>query len=266
MNEKAIEERVVTTLECPKHGKYTGELVTLNLKPFGKSMMKIHTMCPVCEKEIDAEQLKKHEHDFEAHRITALKAMNIDELFWDSTFDNFEAYNDELRKHFETCRKFAKKPKGKLVMLGENGNGKTHLAICILKELGGVIYTATEIGIALRQRYGSGGSREHEVFEQLCTAPLLVIDEVEKIKDSEWKNYWMSHIVGKRYNRMLPIIFIANCHTKKNCKEPVKPCPKCLEYHLENDVLSRIIEDGIVMNFDSPDYREKKRLIKMGRE
>ena len=143
-------------------------------------------------------------------------------------------------------------------MLGENGNGKTHLAVSILKELGGVMYLAYEVGILLRQSYG-GDTKEWEVFNELCTVPLLVIDEVEKIKDSESKQNWLSYVVNKRYNRMLPVIFIANCHTRSNCREPNKPCPKCLEYHLENDVLSRIIEDGIIMNFTSADYREKIR-------
>jgi DNA replication protein DnaC len=116
----------------------------------------------------------------------------------------------------------------------------------------------------LRQSYEGDGTREHEVYNELCTVPLLVIDEVEKIKDSEAKQNWMSHVIGKRYNRLLPIILIANCHTQSDCKAPKKPCPKCLEYHLENDVLSRIIEDGIVMKFNSGDYREKIRDARMG--
>jgi DNA replication protein DnaC len=90
----------------------------------------------------------------------------------------------------------------------------------------------------------------------------LVIDEVEKIKDSEAKQNWMSYVIGERYDRTLPVIMIANCHTKKNCTAREKPCPKCLEYHLENDVLSRIIEDGIVLNFSSRDYRGEIRSLR----
>jgi hypothetical protein len=52
---------------------------------------------------------------------------------------------------------------------------------------------------------------------------------------------------------------IANCHTQKSCVEQKKPCPKCLEYHLENDVISRIVEDGIVLNFSNGDYRKTIR-------
>jgi DNA replication protein DnaC len=149
-------------------------------------------------------------------------------------------------------------------MIGENGNGKTHLAVSVLKKLGGVIYTAFEISVNLRQSYG-GDTKEREVFDELCTVPLLVIDEIEKIKNSEAKQAWMSHVIGKRYSRMLPIILIANCHRQKDCTQQKKPCPRCLEYHLENDVLSRIIEDGIIMQFSSEDYRRKIRDARFGR-
>jgi DNA replication protein DnaC len=211
--------------------------------------------------------MKRNLHRQEAEtkyylEISRWKAMNIEKRFWAADFEHFNAYNTELRGHLETCRRFAKNPDGKLVMLGENGNGKTHLAVSILKAVGGVLYTAYEIGIKLRQSY-EGELKEWEVFNELCTVPLLVIDEVEKIKDSESKQHWFSHIIGKRYNRMLPVIFIANCHTKKHCPEQKKPCPRCLEYHLDDAIISRIIEDGIIMKFGSEDYRKKIRNAKM---
>jgi len=191
--------------------------------------------------------------------------MNIDDKYYETTFDNFDAYNDELQKHLEACRAFADNPDGKLIMLGKNGNGKTHLAISVLKRLGGVIYTAYEIGVNLRQTI-NGSTKEHEVLNELCTTRLLVIDEVEKIKDTEAKQNWMSHVIGKRYNRLLPMIIIANCHTQKDCTEPEhkRPCPYCLEYHLESDVISRIIEDGIILKFSSDDYRKKIRSARFG--
>jgi DNA replication protein DnaC len=87
----------------------------------------------------------------------------------------------------------------------------------------------------------------------------LVIDELDKAKESEAKNNWMSHIIGKRYNNMLPLILIGNGHLQDDCKSSQKPCPKCLEYHLENDVISRIFEDGVLLKFTGEDYRERMR-------
>lgn len=261
MNE-IIKETRTEKLVCPKHGEYTSETAKLNI--FGGSGIDVRSMCPKCQEEIEIEDQRRKAEEDKRREIRNLLSMNIDKRFWYSDFENFDAYNDELRGHLETCLKFAEKPDGKLVMLGENGNGKTHLAVSVLKKLGGKIYTAYEIGVMLHQSYG-GETREWEVLNELCTVPLLVIDEVEKIKDSEAKQHWVSHVVGKRYDRLLPIVFIANCHTQADCTAQVKPCPKCLEYHLENDVLSRIIEDGIIMKFNSDDYREKIRDARLGR-
>jgi DNA replication protein DnaC len=243
--------------DCPRHGKYRG-IPRKYFYIFSDNEYISRPDCPECKREADLRKMKKAELEARDSLINKYKQMNIDEKFWNESFETFDDYTDELKKHLATARKFAENPDGKLVMLGKNGNGKNHLAVSVLKEVGGVIYTATEISIMLHQSY-SGDLKEWEIFDELCTVPLLVIDEVEKVKESEWKNYWMSHIVGKRYSRLLPIIFIANCHTQEDCREQEKPCPHCLEYHLENDVLSRIIEDGIIMKFTGDDYRYRKR-------
>jgi DNA replication protein DnaC len=254
-------ENKTVTLTCPKHGEYTGEVVKVI---FLEREKEINPVCPFCEQERAAEKAREEEEYQKRLTTSRLRSMNVEPRFYESTLDNFNAYNAELRGHLETCRRFAEHPDGKLVMLGAYGNGKTHLAVSVLKAVGGVMYTATEIALRLRQSYNGGVLKEWEIFEELCTAPLLVIDEVEKIKETEWKGHWMSHIVGKRYNRFLPIIFISNCHLQIDCPEREQPCPHCLEYHLDNDVLSRILEDGIMMNFTSGDYRIKIRNARLG--
>jgi DNA replication protein DnaC len=245
---------------CPKHGEYAAGVFTFDVLG---SAMEFTQGCPLCREEAEAKERREEGERQKRREAGKWRGMNIGPRFYGSTLDNFDAYSAELREHLETCRRFAENPDGKLVMLGGNGNGKTHLAVGVLKEVGGAIYTAYEIGIKLRQGYG-GEAKEWEVFEGLCAAPLLVIDEVEKIKDSESKQHWLSHVVGKRYDRMLPMIFIANCHRQKDCRQRERPCPRCLEYHLENDVLSRIIEDGIIMDFTGGDYREKIRDARRG--
>ncbi|MDR0525034.1 MAG: ATP-binding protein, partial [Spirochaetaceae bacterium] len=80
-------------------------------------------------------------------------------------------------------------------MLGGNGAGKTHLAVSILKQTGGAIYTAYEIGLMIRETYAGKGS-ESELMNRLCALPLLVIDELEKLKESEAKQNWLSYVIG----------------------------------------------------------------------
>jgi DNA replication protein DnaC len=245
-----IHELPEQDIECPKHGTYRGK----PFKVFEDSVS--YPECPKCVEEQAAEKEKDNQ-------IKQWVRMNIGKKFWDESLETFNAYTPELVEHLKTAKNFAENPIGKLVMIGEHGTGKTHLATSILKVVDGILYTAYEVGAILRQAY-NGATNEYKFLKELCETPLLVIDELEKIKNSEAKQQWMSFIVGKRYDNMLPIIFIANCHTNKDCtnaeyKEKNIPCPKCIEYHIENDVLSRIIEDGKIMKFTGEDYREKIR-------
>jgi DNA replication protein DnaC len=244
-------------IECPKHGTYRGK----PFKGFGPKRHGDSVSYPECPKCVEERKEKEREQamvEEKERQIQRWDSMNIGKKFWSESLETFNAYTPELAEHHKTAKEFAENPIGKLVMLGEHGTGKTHLAASILKVVGGVMYRAYEVGMLLRQTY-NGTSNEYEFLTELCKTPLLVIDELEKIKDSEAKQHWLSYVVGKRYDNMLPIIFIANCHTQEDCQAEKKPCPKCIEYHLENDVLSRIIEDGKTMKFTGEDYREKIR-------
>jgi hypothetical protein len=56
MSDTAEKTRTVT-IQCPKHGEYTGEAVTLKFP--GMKERKIDPVCPACQKEIEAEELRK---------------------------------------------------------------------------------------------------------------------------------------------------------------------------------------------------------------
>jgi hypothetical protein len=57
---------------------------------------------------------------------------------------------------------------------------------------------------------------------------------------------------------MMPLVLISNLHLMEDCPEK-EGCPKCLENFFDNDVISRITEDAVVMKFTGEDYRLKKR-------
>jgi DNA replication protein DnaC len=249
--------------DCPKHGKYAGRPIK-RFYSFGNGDEGFITN-PECPKCVEEEAMRRERADAEKkerEEIERFVGMGIDKRYWPETLDTFNAYTPELEKHLETARKFSENPEDKkLVMLGENGSGKTHLAIGALKVIGGLICTAYEIGLTLRESY-YGAINQYEFLQKLCEEPLLVIDEVEKARETQAKQNWLSHVIGKRYNKMLPVIFIANCHSQVDClhyKAEKKPCSRCIESQLENDVLSRIVENGQVMKFAGEDYRYKIR-------
>lgn len=234
---------------CPLHGPYEFNPIVYN----GEI---IYAGCPDCIKNHKLNENIKNTELLNTEYEKHLKDMNIGRIFWDTDFHLFDAYTDELKAHLKTAENFADNPTGKLVMLGLNGTGKNHLAVSILKKTGGVIYTAFEIGVMLRRSY-NGDSKEWEVLKELCEVKLLVIDEIGRTKGSDWELNWLSHVINKRHENLLPLILISNRHLTHDCTQG--GCPYCLERYFENDVVSRIIEDGKIMKFTGDDYRYRKR-------
>lgn len=253
---------------CPIHGKYTG----IPMKYFGRVW---NAACPECSKENEERRAReekewnekwnavpneKSSEEEKEERERCFTEMNIGKKFWDESFDTFKDYTPDLQRYLKTCKTFAGNHKGRmLLMIGKNGNGKNHLAASILKETGGYIYSVFEIELLLKECYsGKNEETEAELYRRLCNAPMLAINEIGKHKSGEWETNFLSYIINKRYENLMPTIFITNAHLKDNCPQK-NGCPECLQQFLGNDVLSRIVEDGEIMIFNEKDYRYKKR-------
>ncbi len=65
----------------------------------------------------------------------SLQALGITPDEARASFDGFTVDPPALQQHLDTCRAFAARPSGVLLLLGNCGTGKTHLAIAILREL-----------------------------------------------------------------------------------------------------------------------------------
>jgi DNA replication protein DnaC len=267
LKEIILEER---EFECPTHGKYTGRPIFTQWRNH-----EIDPPCPVCAKEeserLAIEEQKKQEEkriadeaEKERKRIKWLTNLNIGKRLWDESFETFNAYNDELKHHLEICIEFAHNPQGrKLVMLGNNGTGKNHLAASILKITGGVVYKIFKIELLMKSSYSKRGSQEDDLIKQLCTTEMLVIDEIGRTKGGRWEENWLSYVIDERHQNFMPLILISNKHLKEDCPTG-EGCPDCLQNWVGNDVLSRIIEDGLIMEFTGEDYRQKMRSVRLG--
>ena len=253
---------------CEKHGVYRGTPIVL----FGKPLT---VPCPECDKIEQAEYAREEiafeeaARELEKERAREEKEnyfteMNIGRKFWEESFNTFDAYTPALKRFIEICMKFADDPQGRmLLMLGKNGNGKNHLAASILKKTGGCIFSVFEIELMLKECY-SGKTGEPELYRRLCSLPVLIINEIGRHKVGDWELHFLSYIINKRYENLMPTVLISNAHLKDAC--PNKGCHDCFQNLLGNDVLSRIVEDGEIMIFNENDYRYKKREMRKQRE
>ena len=225
----------------------------------------IESDCPKCLeekfKDWEEKEAQKEKEGKEQARLAYLARCNIEPMYHDSTLDTFIAESDEQKKALEYAREMVKEKSGKLVLLGANGTGKTHLAVGVVRELSGRLYSMYEIATRIRASYVSGAKEtELDIVDELSRVPMLAIDEIGRTKGSEAETNWLSYIVDKRNSRGLPLILISNKHARKSC--PSGGCEKCLENYISEDVMSRLSEDGHLVNMTGEDYRRKKRADK----
>lgn len=236
---------------CEKHGDYTEQTADI----FGISL---RTGCPACEKERDEIEYQEGVRQAQEAERERLESLNIEPMYFCSTLDNFIAGSPEQQRALSYAQAMVKDRAGKLVLLGSNGTGKTHLAVGIVRIIGGAIYSMYEITTRIRASYVSG-AKEHElqIVDELARIPMLAIDEIGRTKGSDAETNWLSYIVDKRHARGLPLMLISNKHTRKTC--PDGGCQNCLENYISEDIMSRLAEDGHLVNMTGEDYRRKKR-------
>ena len=236
---------------CEKHGEYTEQTTDIFRFSF-------RTGCPACEKERDEIEHQEEVRQAQEAERARLESLNIEPMYFGSTLDNFIAGSPEQIRALSYARGIVKEKTGKLVLLGTNGTGKTHLAVGIVRILGGAIYSMYEITTRIRASYVSGAKEnELQIVDELARIPMLAIDEIGRTKGSDAETNWLSYICDKRHTRGLPLMLISNKHTRKTC--PDGGCQNCLENYISEDIMSRLAEDGRLVNMIGEDYRRKKR-------
>lgn len=232
------------TLICEKHGAYEADCLVFPDGGFRE------TACPKClEIARKAEEAEK-----ESKLREKWKAQNIEPEFYGKSFDDFVPKTESQRLALEAVKRMVAEKHGKVVLLGANGVGKTMLASIACKELGGYIYSMYEISAMIRQSYTAKAVKsELEIVNELSSVPFLAIDELGRVKSTESVLDWLSAILDKRHTRNLPFMLMSNGHFRKFCK--LGGCPKCFENMLDNDILSRLNQDGAIIAIEAPDAR-----------
>ena len=106
-----------------------------------------------------------------------------------------------------------------LLLEGQPGVGKTHLAVAVLKQViertgaRGLFYDTRDLLRVIRSTYDpSIRTTELEILRPVMTADLLVLDDLGAEKTSEWVEETMNLIVNTRYNERRLTIFTSNYH------------------------------------------------------
>ena len=142
-------------------------------------------------------------------------------LHIDKTFETFDLRDRELprsqaenlRRAYETALEFAQQPENWLVFNSMAfGNGKTHLAAAIANHVHAqgepvLFIVVPDLLDHLRATFNpSSGARLDKRFDEVKTAPLLVLDDLGTESATAWAREKLYQLFNYRYNARLPTI------------------------------------------------------------
>jgi len=166
------------------------------------------------------------------------------------TFATFD--RERQTKAFDQAQRFAKQPQGTLAFFGSFGTGKTHLLAAIANaqiERGRVCRFASVVSLfdALQERLQQGGDY-HALLRQAITTPLLLLDDVDKLKPSEFREETLYKLLNGRSVSGLPLALSSN-----------NP-PEALARWIGEAGRSRLMHGLIPVPMQGPDFRLEREL------
>ena len=183
-------------------------------------------------------------------------------------FENFEV-NSNNKKGYQSLKDYSdrlvnlEERKG-LILVGNNGVGKTHLACSIANELiknGIPIIYGTLINLLaeLKNSYDADNNiSEIEIIKLYEKVDLLIIDDLGKEKPSEWGLEKLFTIINSRYENNLPVIITTN-YNQNSLAERLSLNG---EIETANSIISRLYEMCGGIEIKDDDHRMSDSLIR----
>ena len=195
-------------------------------------------------------------------RVGAIEPAMLKSMTLDSFYPQGAAQTREGRVTLENAllfaRNFADTPEGWLVLTGEHGCGKTHLAIAIANErisLGEEVFFAFVPDLLDHLRYTfSPDSRVtyDELFDQVKQTSLLILDDLGSQTSTAWASEKLYQIIVHRHNARLSTIITT----------------KDLRSGSEDPIASRLGDSAFVtvLPITAPDYRLRNQSPRKNRQ
>jgi DNA replication protein DnaC len=114
------------------------------------------------------------------------------------------------------ARDFPAEKKPGLLLIGEPGTGKTHLAVAALRILisrgfEGVFFDYQKLLDKIRTGYDqNSGASDRDAYRAALEAPVLLLDDLGTHRVTEWVEDTVTAIITDRCNNQRPIIATTN--------------------------------------------------------
>lgn len=212
---------------------------------------------PTCECVVEREEAKIREAQNFAKKREIEKLFsisNLGERFSKSTFESFLDRNgsDTAYKVAVKYVKTFKEWNGESLLLwGEPGNGKTHLAAAIVNELSKkgyivVFQSVPELLQRIRSTFNSENKEnETQIMRALLECDLLILDDIGAEKTTEWVEEKLFNIIDGRYRKELPTLYTSNLE------------PKELKNQVGKRSYDRMVETSLTVKNEAASYRRE---------
>lgn len=231
---------------CEKHGAYKSEPIEI----LGRTIT--WTQCPKCVEDQEREEAAEAARRRQAYQEQILLNAGVAPEFFQASFENYKPETQSEEAALQAALDLLTGKIKKLVLLGTNGCGKTHLACALVKMTKGVRITMFELSCRIRAGYNNG-QNELDILDALLLNPLIVIDEVGRTKGSDAEKNWMSYLVDKAHTSGTKLMLISN--RQRAASLPPERKGEAFEYYFDNDVLSRLRQDARIVEVKGRDRR-----------
>ena len=214
-------------------------------------LLDLRNMTPEEIAEHDAE-IERRERQQAAQEKIERYQKTVPERYFKESLDTYQINNEMQTTAAKTATNFLHAVKcgefKSLVMIGNAGTGKTHLACGIIREAGGKYRTAPEIVEEMRRAKSfTANDTEADIIDYYSHISLLVIDEIGRGIAATDEKYMLYQILNARYNTRKPTVLISN-FTKSDF----------LQY-IGVAAADRLVESAEVWELNGESYRRELR-------
>jgi len=213
------------------------------------------------------------------HRLKKIDEAGIPGKFANTKLETYHPIHDSqkfaLRQAQDFVKEFGASQQG-LLFMGRPGLGKTHLAVAVIKML--ILDKKADckfvdfFQLLSDIRYGySQDLSEQAIINPYVAAPILLIDELAKGRNTEWELTMLDQIISSRYNAADKItLFTTNYpdqppNSKKDGKNEMHKeygrgavvAEETLQEKVGERIYSRLVEMCRFVKLEGIDYRQE---------
>jgi DNA replication protein DnaC len=209
-------------------------------------------------------------------RDDLLQACRVPPRYGHCSLDSFEGGNPSLRSALEKAMRycsgfpFAGDDEGLgLLFTGDNGVGKTHLAVAVLRDLvekkgvRGEFWDFHELIRTIKSSYNpETRMTEEQVLEPVVSTDVLLLDDLGAWKMTDWMIDTLFYILNSRYLAKRVTLITTNFHDvdrESASRADNLTRKEFLVERIGQRLRSRLMEMCLVVPMVGPDHREARQ-------